>query len=55
MRPLLKVIENGKIDPSFVITHRMRVAATPSSSDVERTSTVSSVIRRALVRTPARG
>jgi threonine dehydrogenase-like Zn-dependent dehydrogenase len=26
MRPLLDLIENGKIDPSFVITHRMPLA-----------------------------
>ncbi|HZH89528.1 MAG TPA: zinc-dependent alcohol dehydrogenase [Pyrinomonadaceae bacterium] len=25
LRPLLKLIEDGKIDPSFVITHRMRL------------------------------
>ncbi|HEV2802215.1 MAG TPA: zinc-dependent alcohol dehydrogenase [Pyrinomonadaceae bacterium] len=26
LRPLLQLIEDGKIDPSFVITHRMRLA-----------------------------
>jgi threonine dehydrogenase-like Zn-dependent dehydrogenase len=29
MRPLLKRIENGEIDPSFVITHRMPLDAAP--------------------------
>ena len=29
MRPLLKRIENGEIDPSFVITHRMRLDEAP--------------------------
>jgi len=29
LRPLLKLIEDGKIDPSFVITHRMRLADAP--------------------------
>jgi threonine dehydrogenase-like Zn-dependent dehydrogenase len=26
LRPLLKRIKNGEIDPSFVITHRMKLA-----------------------------
>jgi threonine dehydrogenase-like Zn-dependent dehydrogenase len=30
MRPLLKRIENGEIDPSFVITHRLRLEDAPS-------------------------
>jgi threonine dehydrogenase-like Zn-dependent dehydrogenase len=29
MRPLLERIENGEIDPSFVITHRLRLADAP--------------------------
>jgi threonine dehydrogenase-like Zn-dependent dehydrogenase len=29
LRPLLKLIEDGKIDPSFVITHRMRLEDAP--------------------------
>jgi threonine dehydrogenase-like Zn-dependent dehydrogenase len=30
MKPLLERIQNGDIDPSFVITHRMRLADAPS-------------------------
>lgn len=29
MRPLLKLIEDGKIDPSFIITHRMKLDDAP--------------------------
>jgi threonine dehydrogenase-like Zn-dependent dehydrogenase len=29
LRPLLDIIERGDIDPSFVITHRMRLADAP--------------------------
>ena len=29
LRPLLKRIKNGEIDPSFVVTHRMRLADAP--------------------------
>jgi threonine dehydrogenase-like Zn-dependent dehydrogenase len=30
MRPLLERIQNGEIDPSFVITHRMRLDDAPA-------------------------
>jgi threonine dehydrogenase-like Zn-dependent dehydrogenase len=33
MRPLLERIQNGEIDPSFVITHRMRLEDAPSGFD----------------------
>jgi threonine dehydrogenase-like Zn-dependent dehydrogenase len=29
MRPLLERIENGEIDPSYIITHRMRLDDAP--------------------------
>jgi len=29
MKPLLERIANGEIDPTFVITHRMRLADAP--------------------------
>jgi threonine dehydrogenase-like Zn-dependent dehydrogenase len=29
MRPLLERIENGEIDPSFVVTHRMELGSAP--------------------------
>lgn len=29
MRPLLKLIEEGKIDPSFVVTHRVPLNRAP--------------------------
>jgi threonine dehydrogenase-like Zn-dependent dehydrogenase len=29
MRPLLKMVEDGKIDPSFVITHRLKLEEAP--------------------------
>ena len=42
MRPLLERIEHGEIDPSFVITHRMRLrgraATATASSATSRTS-----------------
>jgi threonine dehydrogenase-like Zn-dependent dehydrogenase len=31
MKPLLKKIESGEIDPSFVITHRVRLADAPKA------------------------
>jgi threonine dehydrogenase-like Zn-dependent dehydrogenase len=34
MRPLLERIEKGEIDPSFVITHRMRLDDAPEGYDV---------------------
>ncbi|MFN2565164.1 MAG: zinc-dependent alcohol dehydrogenase, partial [Gemmatimonadaceae bacterium] len=34
MRPLLKLIEDGKIDPTFVITHRMPLADAPKGYDI---------------------
>jgi threonine dehydrogenase-like Zn-dependent dehydrogenase len=34
MRPLLDRIQQGKIDPSFVITHRMRLADAPTGFDL---------------------
>ena len=33
MRPLLERIQNGEIDPSFVITHRMRLDDAPQGYD----------------------
>jgi threonine dehydrogenase-like Zn-dependent dehydrogenase len=30
MKPLLERVQNGDIDPSFVITHRMRLEDAPS-------------------------
>jgi threonine dehydrogenase-like Zn-dependent dehydrogenase len=30
LRPLLERIQNGEIDPSFVITHRMRLEDAPA-------------------------
>jgi threonine dehydrogenase-like Zn-dependent dehydrogenase len=29
MRPLLERVQNGEIDPSFVVTHRMRLVDAP--------------------------
>jgi threonine dehydrogenase-like Zn-dependent dehydrogenase len=29
LRPLLERIQNGEIDPSFVVTHRMRLEEAP--------------------------
>jgi threonine dehydrogenase-like Zn-dependent dehydrogenase len=29
MRPLLQRIQNGEIDPTFIITHRMRLDEAP--------------------------
>ena len=34
MRPLLERIQNGEIDPSFVITHRMRLEDAPTGYDI---------------------
>lgn len=34
MRPLLKRIEKGEIDPSFIITHRMRLEDAPRGFDL---------------------
>jgi threonine dehydrogenase-like Zn-dependent dehydrogenase len=34
LRPLLDRIENGEIDPSFVITHRMRLDDAPQGYDI---------------------
>jgi threonine dehydrogenase-like Zn-dependent dehydrogenase len=34
MRPLLSRIEAGQIDPSFVITHRMRLQDAPSGFSI---------------------
>jgi threonine dehydrogenase-like Zn-dependent dehydrogenase len=34
MRPLLERVQNGEIDPSFVISHRMRLNDAPSGYDI---------------------
>ena len=34
MKPLLERIQNGEIDPSFVITHRMRLDDAPRGYDM---------------------
>ena len=34
MRPLLERIERGEIDPSFVITHRLRLEDAPKGYDM---------------------
>ena len=34
MRPLLQLIENGDIDPSFVITHRMSLDDAPRAYEM---------------------
>jgi len=34
MRPLLERIEKGEIDPSFVITHRMKLEEAPAGYDM---------------------
>jgi len=34
MRPLLQMIENGDIDPSFVVTHRMSLDEAPHAYDI---------------------
>ena len=36
LRPLLKLIQDGKIDPSFVITHRLDLADAPNGYDTFR-------------------
>ena len=33
-KPLLERIKNGEIDPSFVITHRMRLDDAPEGYDI---------------------
>src|SRR5205085_6950686 len=34
MRPLLQRIQNGEVDPSFVITHRMKLADAPDGYQI---------------------
>ena len=34
LRPLLEIIERGEIDPSFVITHRLRLEEAPQGYDI---------------------
>jgi len=34
MRPLLQRIERGEIDPTFIITHTMRLEDAPAGYDV---------------------
>jgi threonine dehydrogenase-like Zn-dependent dehydrogenase len=34
MRPLLERIENGEIDPTFVVSHRMRLEDAPQGYDM---------------------
>jgi len=34
MRPLLERVRNGQIDPSFIITHRMRLEDAPMGYDL---------------------
>jgi threonine dehydrogenase-like Zn-dependent dehydrogenase len=34
MRPLLERVENGEIDPSFIVTHRMRLDDTPKGYEI---------------------
>jgi len=34
MRPLLQLIENGDIDPSFVVTHRMSLDEAPHAYEI---------------------
>ena len=34
MRPLLERVQRGEIDPSFVITHRMRLDEAPRGYDM---------------------
>jgi threonine dehydrogenase-like Zn-dependent dehydrogenase len=34
MKPLLARIENGEIDPSFVITHRLKLSDAPRGYDI---------------------
>jgi threonine dehydrogenase-like Zn-dependent dehydrogenase len=34
MQPLLKQVEQGEIDPSFVITHRLSLEAAPHGYDI---------------------
>ena len=34
LRPLLRLIEEGKIDPSFVITHKVPLTKAPNAYDM---------------------
>jgi threonine dehydrogenase-like Zn-dependent dehydrogenase len=34
MRPLLEYVEQGRIDPSFVITHKLRLDDAPYGYDI---------------------
>jgi len=34
LRPLLERVQNGEIDPAFVITHRMRLQDAPHGFDI---------------------
>jgi threonine dehydrogenase-like Zn-dependent dehydrogenase len=34
MRPLLKRIENGEIDPSFIVTHHLPLEEAPAGFDI---------------------
>ena len=36
LRPLLKKIEDGEIDPSFIVTHRVKLADTPKAYETFR-------------------
>ncbi len=36
MRPLLERIQNGEIDPTFIVTHRMALSDAPSGYDIFR-------------------
>ena len=36
LQPLLKLIEDGKIDPSFIITHRISLSEAPKAYDTFR-------------------
>jgi threonine dehydrogenase-like Zn-dependent dehydrogenase len=34
LRPLLERVQNGEIDPSFVITHRMKLDEAPQAYEI---------------------
>ena len=36
MRPLLERVQNGEIDPSFVVTHRMQLVDAPEGCQTFR-------------------
>ena len=36
LHPLLELIQNGDIDPSFVITHRLPLSEAPKAYDIFR-------------------